>query len=178
MDTLGYSEGGALRSADATASLKAFVIRPGIHLTLPLSPSLEVRLTGGPVFIVMNFQYERNYMTSPITESLLLSAKDWAVGAQAGVAFEFRLNERLGFFLGVRGQVARAGSLEGDEQRLVMDQDGLDLSEPSKTGTLGFTSRNGFPVLTVPGEAGSSGLKNAVFDFTGIGLSAGLRIRF
>ncbi len=178
LDTLGYAEGGALRNADATATLKAFVVRPGIHLTLPLSPSLEVRLTGGPVFIVMNFRYERNYLTSLITESLRLSAKDWAVGAQAGVAFEFRLNERLGFFLGVRGQVARAGSLEGDEHRLILDRNGIDVSEPAKTGTLGFTRRSGFPVLTVPGEDGASDLKNAVFDFTGIGLSAGLRIRF
>ncbi len=180
LDTLGYSEGGALRSGDATATIKAFVVRPGVHLTFPLGSVLEVRLTGGPIFIAANFQYERNYMTTPITESLRLSAKDLAVGAQAGAAFEFRLNERLGFFLGIRGQIARAGSLEGDEHRLILDKDGLDLSEPQRSGTLSFSTRNGFPVLTVPGEAGpggATGAKNAVFDFTGIGLSAGLRIR-
>ena len=181
VDTFLFMERGAFRQADSASILRAFVIRPSVYLMLPLNDSLSIRAAGGPIFVRMNFRYERNYSTSylatTVSDSLRLAAEDSAIGFQAGVALEVRLNERIGFFLGAHGRYARATMFEGDEKRLRY-QDGIDVSEPQRKGILDFARRNGFPVLAVAAEAGSSDPKNAVFDFTGIGFSAGMRIRF
>jgi hypothetical protein len=177
LDSFSFMESGVFRTANGNLTLKAFLIRPGVHITFPLGGGLSVRATGGPIFAGLNFKYDRSYETTLTTENLYLNAKDKSIGIQAGVALEIQLNERIGVFLGAHGQVARAMSLEGDEQLLRLSQDGLNISEPKKTGTVKFTSRNGFPVLTVPGDDGLPGAKNAVFDFSGFGLSAGLKVR-
>jgi hypothetical protein len=176
-DKFSYMDLGIFRTAYSRSTLRAFVLRPGVHITFPLGRVLSLRATGGPIFIGVNLTYNRTYETTLVMEKLLLAAKDAAAGFQAGVTLDVRLNDRIGVFLGAHGQVARAMSLEGDEQLRRQSQYGLDLSEPRRTGILKITSRNGFRVLTVPADDGLSGSKNAVFDFTGFGLSAGLKIR-
>jgi len=181
VDTFLFMEHGAFRSADSASILKAFVIRPSVYFMLPLNDSLSIRVAGGPIFVRMNFIYERNYSTSylatTVSDSLRLAAEDSAIGFQAGAALEVRISERIGFFLGAHGRYARATMFEGYEKRLRF-KDGIDDSEPQRTGLLSFAHRDGFPVLTVAADASSSDPKNAAFDLSGIGFSAGMRIRF
>jgi hypothetical protein len=59
LDTFSYLDRGAFYTANSNSILEAFIIRPGVHITLPLGGVLSVRATGGPIFINLNFKYNR-----------------------------------------------------------------------------------------------------------------------
>jgi hypothetical protein len=176
MDQFGFMEGINYHTANSLPTLQAVIIRPGIYLTFPLGSTLSVRLDGGPALFITNFDYIRNAATTVSFESDHLSVKDIAIGIQAGISFEVNLNERIGLFLRTTGRYARAASFKGDE-KIDGTVNNMDVSEPQYTGPLYFIHRGSFSSLSVHPDITSSDARSAVFDFAGLDLSLGLRIR-
>ena len=175
-DGLGHMEDVYYQAAYLTPTLQTFIIRPGVYYTFPLGPTLSVRLDGGPALFVTSFEYNRNYSTASVDESYHLRGHDLAFGVQAGIGIELNLNERIGLFLRTTGRYARAANFTGDE-RLDRILNNGNASGPQYSGILYFLHRGSYPVLAVHLDSTSSDARSAVFDFTGLDLSLGLRIK-
>jgi hypothetical protein len=176
-DSFGFFEGVHHQTAISEPTLQAIIIRPSIYLTLPLSRLISVRLDGGPALFITGYEYIRNATTTVSGEYFHQKAKDVALGVQAGVGLELNLNERVGLFLRTTGRFARAASFEGDEQ-YDRSESRIDVPGPRYDGALYFLHRGSFPALTVRPDMPSLDARRAVFDFTGLDLSLGLRMKF
>jgi hypothetical protein len=153
-------------------------LRLGAFYAVPVNRLVTVCLNAGPALYSVDYgcscSYEMGGYAYQVSQTV--KAKDW--GAQGGIGLEIRMNARLAFILETQARYARISGFEGTE-RLYEHIGGQSFTSDT-TGTLYYVEKEGFPRLEVFSEAPAVGLDGheAVFDFSGISLRAGLNFKF
>jgi hypothetical protein len=153
-------------------------LRVGAFYAIPLNRLVTVCLNAGPALYAVDFgcswSYEMGGYAYQVSQTV--KAKGW--GAQGGIGLEIRMNARLAFILEAQARYARISGFEGTER--LYEYIGGQSSTSDTTGTLYYLKKEGFPRLEVFSEAPATGLDGdeAVFDFSGISLRAGLNFKF
>jgi hypothetical protein len=173
----GFMEGINYHTVNSIPMLRAYVLRPGLYYTLPLGRLLSLKLCGGPAIYFSEFEYNRNAVALKFEENFHQRARNTFVGVQAGAGLEVHLNERAALVFQATGRYARTSNLEGEEKH-VRIYETLDVSPPDYEGPLYFIPDAAFPRLSVRPEAPSAGARKAIFDFSGVDLTLGLRVKF
>ncbi len=185
-DTIWFHNEMGTRTANSTPVLRTMAIRAGLRYTVPLGSVLSASFMAGPVFHFAGFEYNRlaKYGYSPVSQTETFRSsyhiKVWKAfpGAYAGAELGVRLAHRTEIVLRAVYQLARASGWEGKEKLDLWQYPLGDVSPPEVEGTLYALTENGFPTLGVRAAPPGAGAAEAVLDFSGLSLSAGLRIRF
>jgi hypothetical protein len=148
-----------------------------LRYALPLHRVLAVLLSGGPEFHFVKFKYSRNYKLSLLEETIDQSADASGLGFQGSLGLEVSLNPRLALVLEGQGRYARITNFKGEER--LYRWENFQSSDSKESGYLYFVQEGNAPGLAILSqEPGGGNAERAVFDFSGVGFSAGLRFKF
>lgn len=176
-DSFVYTFSGIMASAHSGGFLKAWVLRPKLHYTIPLSKTFSVRLNAGPALFLASFDYDYQVFLPTQEESFYQSGRKAILGAQGAAALEVRVNSRTAFVLQASGRYGRTKNLTGTERTMVL-WNGLDRSGPEISGSFYFFPGGPFPSLAVRSEPPAGPARKATADFSGVDLTFGLRVKF
>jgi hypothetical protein len=155
-----------------------FSLRIGVFYAIPLNSLLTACFNAGPAFYSADYKCNWGAQTPGYAYSVSQRAKAKEWGVQGGIGLEVRMNERLAFILEAQGRFAKISGFEGEES--LYENLGGPVFTSDTTGTLYYVEKEGFPRLEVFPAAPAVGLDGheAVFDFSGISLRAGLNFKF
>jgi len=176
IDKIGFSEHGIYRTATSVPTIVLYAVRPSVYYRIPFSRMFHFILGGGPAVYFSTYEYCRTLGTSLLEETFRQSARNTIFGAQAAAGFQVYLNNRTALVLQAIGRYARGSNLKGEEEydRIYNT---LDVSLQDYQGTLLLVQGETYPRLAI-GPVEGAQRKKALFDFSGINLSLGLRIDF
>jgi hypothetical protein len=185
-DTIWFHDETGTRTANSTPVLRTLSIRAGLRYSLPIGAILNVSFLAGPAFHFVGFEYNRlaRYGYDPVPQSETFRSsyhiKVWKAfpGAFAGAELGARLGQRAEIVLRAVYRLARASGWEGTEKLDLWQYPLGNISPPEVKGTLYALTEDGLPSLGVRAASPGAGAGEAVLDFSGVSLSAGLRIRF
>jgi hypothetical protein len=148
-----------------------------LRYTLPLHRVLAVVLSGGPEIHFVKFKYARNFKLPSLEESIDQRADASGLGFQGSLGLEVSLNPRLALVLEGQGRYARITNFKGEER--FYHWENFQSSDSQESGFLYFIQEGNYPGLAIlPQEPSAGSAERAVFDFTGVGFSVGLRFKF
>jgi len=153
-------------------------LRLAVFYAIPLNRLLTVSVNVGPAYYSVDYEYAASVAMVNYEYDHSQNAKAGGFGAQGGVGFEIRMNERLAFILEARGRYAKISGFEGKEG--MYEYLGGPFATWDKKGKLYYFEEEGFPRLEVFAQAPTAGSnsREAVFDFSGVSLRAGLNFKF
>lgn len=153
-------------------------LRLGVFYAVPLNRLLTVCFNAGPAYYSVDYKYGGNIQMANYGYefSQRAKARDW--GVQGGVGLEIRMNQRVAFNFEAQGRYAKISGFDGKEA--LYEYLGGPFTTSEKNGTLYYVEEGGFPRLEVSPEAPATGFnsREAVFDFSGVSLRAGLNFKF
>jgi hypothetical protein len=149
----------------------------------PSSP-YDYRLMGLPEIKILSFRLGLFYryggnVTTPYSASSLTHRTDARqLGIHGGLGLEIRMNRRLAFIIEALGRYAKISGFKGKEE--TYEWSGYSSSTVEEHGTLFFIEGEGYPRLDIPpaGASGDQGAREAVLNFSGFSLRAGLNFKF
>lgn len=158
--------------------LKVLSLRLGLFLALPLNHLLTVCASAGPAWHFAEFKHTENVPLPGSEEARHLEGKAGHWGVHGGLGLEIRMNRRLAFILEAQARYARISGFEGKERSTVWEG-GLS-KEFGEDGTLYFLEGEDYPRLHIIQGQPDAALqaREAVFDFSGLSLTAGLNFKF
>jgi hypothetical protein len=154
-------------------------IRLGLYYRILFYRLLSIVLNGGPSLYLTEYSYG---MTSTIAglwrDKVNQSANATTIGFYGGFELEARISPKAALFLECQGKYARISGLKGTEIRELWEN-GLT-TDVNTTGTLYYIEGGAHPKLSFLNAApsGSGNARQAVFDFSGVCVRAGFKIRF
>jgi len=180
----GFQEGVHELGASCTPVLTTFALRPGLRCGILAGGPVELAVTAGPAVYFSSFKYNLgvsyNFVANQGTMSdysYYLKAQRTFLGAYLAVDLDLRVNSRSAIVLQAAYRVAKPSGWSGsDKTSLWGFLSGDTVSE--NAGSLFSMTRGPFPVLAVAAESPGPGASDAVFDYSGLSLQAGIRIRF
>jgi len=158
--------------------IKITSLRLGLYYVIPVSRLLAFCVSAGPEYHFAKYKYGGNTTTSFYAYSLEHEAKAQQLGFYGSFGLEIRMNRRLSFIIEAFGRYAKISGFEGDEEEYRW------MANQSKTvvekGTINFIEGVEFPRLDIPseGEPVVQSAREAVFDFSGASVQAGLNFKF
>jgi hypothetical protein len=155
-----------------------YSIRLGPHYELPLSGILMLRISGGPALVLAHYWYSYGASSQEFEDLIAQNADARALGLWGGLGFEIAMNNRVGFFVEAQGRYARITDFKGSER---YDQTKNFVASVTKmSGYLYLVEDGPFPRLAVVSDSTAAGqnARRAVFNFTGVNLVGGLKVRF
>lgn len=154
-------------------------IRLGLFYRIPFYRALSIVLNGGPALYLTDYSYG---LTSTISgawrDNVNQSASAKTIGFYGGFELEAKISPKAALFLECQGKYARISGLKGSEIRTIWENG--QTTEVDTTGTLYDIEGGAHPKLSFLNEApsGSGNARPAVFDFSGVCVRAGFKIRF
>jgi len=154
-------------------------IRLGLYYRIPFYRLLSIVLNGGPSLYLTKYSYG---MTSTIAgywrDKLNQSASATTLGFYGGFELEARISPKAALFLECQGKYARISGFKGEEVRELWE--GGSTTDVKTTGTLYYIEGSTHPRLSFLNEtpSGTGNARKAVFDFSGICVRAGFKLRF
>lgn len=179
-----FKEGTLDLGANATPVLQTFAIRPGLRYGILIGGPVELAVTAGPTVFFSSFKYDvgvnYDFMADIGTTSeysYYVKSNRTFLGAFAALDLDVRVNSRSAVFLRATYRYAKPSGWEGSQKTVDWTYGGFDESNEVQ-GRLYATDRGSFPILMMASENPGSGAGEAVLDYSGLSLSAGVRIRF
>jgi hypothetical protein len=172
----------------AHSELSAMPIRLGLFFSLPLSTKVNFTANVGTSYY-LEARYSARWSTDiplgmateKITE-LSTNAKKHPIGLHGGLGIEYRLSKTTSLYIETKGRFARFGGLEGSSE---FRSDEGAFTWFSETGKLYYESAPMLPnaprlimVQSTPPAGPGGQPREAVVDFSGFSLQAGVRIYF
>jgi hypothetical protein len=184
-DEILFEDGGRSLGATSSPILRTFVLRPGLRYGVFTGGPVRLSVTAGPALFLSSFKYNRgmaydyvDFLGTTSKYSHTLKASRTYLGAFAAVDAEVHLVARASIVLQAIYRFSRAAGWEGSEETFGWESGWGVGSEPEVLGRLAVVARGPAQVLAVPSASSGSGAREAVLDYSGLSLSAGLRIRF
>jgi hypothetical protein len=175
-----FHYGSLMKSYTAWTSTRTSVLAlgAGVYYERPLGPAWSLAFRGGPALYYADFFSTRDLVHPAGEDALTVDASALGFGAQAGLAFEWRLHRRAALFVEAQGRLARISGFEGEESHLWSLN--LQSWREKTSGTVYLEQGEGPPRLIVreEGSPDASGARKAALDLSGFGLAVGFRIRF
>jgi len=179
---------GPYASLDVDPTLTALPIRLGLYLTIPLNRTFNFNAdAGASVYLrarysdVWRMAYQAMDTEAGYIDITTQTEKKAApIGFQGGIGLEYKLSRKLFLCLDARGRYARFRGLEGSSAltsdfRAPFSEHGILYYEsvPMLTGSPRLIMVQNSPPDGPGGEP-----RQAVVDFSGVSLQAGIRIQF
>ncbi len=167
-------------SLESSTDLTVFTFKLSAYYTIALGRQIKIELNAGPALFYANLDYTLSDNGREFWDKMNLTGKAWKAGVQGGLGVQFGLNERVAFFVDVRGRYAKISNLAGSGFVSSGDNGMSAQSTTTTTGTLYFVPGTASPRLAVlpDGSSDAAGARKAVFDFTGADVVGGIIIRF
>lgn len=180
-----FQEGSHTLGASSTPILRTFALRPVLRLAVLSGGPLTLHVSAGPALLFGSFRFNQNVSYAFVAdqgtthdESYSIKARRTFWGAFAALDLDIRLNARSAIVLQATYRFARPAGWEGTEKTYEWITNVDEYKGPEIEGRLYSMTRNSLPVLVVSPQSPGAGAGEAVLDFTGLSLLAGLRIRF
>jgi len=158
--------------------IKITSLRLGLYYVIPVSRLLAFCVSAGPEYHFAKYKYGGNTTTTFYAYSLEHEAKAQQLGLFGGFGLEIRMNRRLAFIIEGLVRYAKISGFEGDEEeyRWMANQSTTVVEK----GTIDYIEGIEFPRLDIPSEGVPvpQGAREAVFDFSGASVQAGLNFKF
>ena len=163
-------------------TLRILPLRLGLFYSLPINSFLSLSLSAGAGYYRVKYQL-KIISGSVDLDGLEIKVSTSGLGFFGSLGLEMKLQRRAFLFLELRGRHARIGGFTGTETqvRCFLNQLGELYDETTQwDGTLYYTENQGRGNLTVSESAPPvpGTVREAVFDFSGFGLAAGLKFTF
>jgi opacity protein-like surface antigen len=184
--------GGATKYFTAGTKLNAIPIRVGLFLSLPASRKIDFTAHAG-ISYYLKAEYHADWYAAvmgqiPENPSQRLSTtaekRTAPIGFQGGVGIEYNLIHSVAFFIEAQGRYARFRGFEGTSASEPSEWGGV-LPSFSERGKLYYESVPMLPdaprlimVQSAPPAGPGGQPREAVVDFSGVSLQAGIRIHF
>jgi opacity protein-like surface antigen len=183
-----------ITSFDASTKLSAIPLRLSLFLTLPLSGKLNfIASAGASYYIEARYHgiweveegWSRGTMEYPYQKlSTTAEKKKTPLGFQGGIGIEYKVSTKTALFVEAQGRYAKFHGLEGTSLSEQGPWGGL-FPPFSETGKLYYESVPMIPneprllmVQSAPPNGPGGKPREAVVDFSGVSLQAGVRIYF
>jgi hypothetical protein len=161
--------------------IQVFTYRLGMYYTLPLNPPFSLILSAGPALYHFKYRYLLNFSDPGVSfdEGLLQDVASNILGAHVGLALELALNERSAIFLEAMGRLARSSTITGTES-VALSAGGISHPRIENSGDLYYylDGPNAGTTVRSSAPSGPGDVRKAVFDFSGVDLLLGFRIKF
>jgi hypothetical protein len=182
---------GFIKNFTAGMKLSAIPIRVGLFLSLPFSRKIDFTANTG-ISYYLKAEYHavwyatvepvRSIFENPSQKLSTTAEKRTApIGFQGGVGIEYKLIHNIAVFAEAQGRYARFGGFGGTSTSVPGDYGGV-LPSFSETGKLYYESvpliPNGPRLIMVQSTPPAGQPREAVVDFSGASLQAGIRIHF
>ncbi|MGA2532919.1 MAG: hypothetical protein ABSG19_07755 [Candidatus Aminicenantales bacterium] len=183
--------GGFTKYFTAVTKLKAIPIRVGLFLSLPMSKKIDFTAHAG-ISYYLKAEYQADWYVAVASAvespgqrlSTNAEKKETPIGFQGGLGIDYKLIRRIALFIEAQGRYARFRGLEGTSTSEPSRWGGV-LPSFSENGKLYYESVPMIPnaprlimVQSAPPAGPGGQPREAVVDFSGISLQAGIRIRF
>jgi hypothetical protein len=164
-------ENGTTVTVTNAVKISAVPIRAGLFFTVPAGSAVNFTFHVGSGYYLAKCDWDWN---SGVLGELHHSTKANGLGFDGGLGFEFNLSPGVAFFLEGTARYAKIKGFEGTEK-------GRELTDTwEQEGTLYYVEGTTYPSLylseTMP--TGYRVAREAVVDFSKVGVTAGLRMKF
>jgi hypothetical protein len=158
--------------------IKILSLRLGLFYIIPLNRLLTICISAGPEYHFADYKYGGNFTTPYSASSLTHRAKARQLGIHGSLGLEIRMNQRLAFIIEALGRYAKISGFEGKEETYQWANNQSTTVE--EHGIIFFIGGEEYPRLDIPsaGAPSGQGAREAVFDFSGVSLQAGLNFKF
>lgn len=166
-----------LKQLGSSPEITAFPISLGLFYKHPIHPSFSISFNGGTALYLTKYHYSLATSWTDWT-NLFHSAKATSLGFYGGIGLEIQLTKRATFLIEGRGRYVRISNFKGKaiEREYVV----FDYVDTELEGTLYYIEDGGKSFLAVYKEepSGFETVRKAAFDFSGLSLRAGFRVKF
>jgi hypothetical protein len=159
-------------------AVDAYSFRLGISYAIPVNRWLTVCVHGGPALCFVKYNFSRSLSTTSFEENYYQKAKATSLGFRGGLGLEIYLNQRTAILIEAQGRYAKFTDLRGSEKYSLTKSTSF-LIVREEEGSLYYLEEE-YPRLAIlpDGSSGDHNARKAVFNFTGVSLMGGLRVRF
>jgi opacity protein-like surface antigen len=168
-----------LSNLTSEPSVNSVDVRLGLQYEFSLVGFLKSYLGGGPSLNFANYSYGfGNKAGGEFEDTTVQDAKGSGLGLWGVAGLEVAMNDRVGFFVEAQGRYAKISNLKGTERS---DHWKNYMSTVTQASGYVYLVEDGvFPRLAVlPADSAASlNARRAAFDFSGVSLVAGLKVRF
>ncbi|MBN2246290.1 MAG: hypothetical protein JW755_10650 [Candidatus Aminicenantes bacterium] len=159
------------RRIENVPKVKAYPIRLGAFVSIPIFKKINVAFNGGPAYYFAHYNYNM-FFIRPYTVAQRVNGRGW--GFDGGIGLELEWNSRATLFIEVRGRHAKISTFKGTEKRLGYTYEGplcfLEFGEGSEIkGQLWVLNEE---MLIYPN------VKKAEFDLSGYAINVGAKVKF
>ncbi|MEE9502620.1 MAG: outer membrane beta-barrel protein [Candidatus Aminicenantaceae bacterium] len=165
---------GYLRRLDSQARVKAYPVRLGAFVTLPIFRKINVTFNAGPTYYFVRQFYNMSYPPYAVIQK----TSGQGLGFHGGIGLELEWSSRATLFIEYQGRYAKFNTFEGTEENVFsggrLKEEGplsfMEYIEGSETGRR----------LTVVNEEMllSPDVKLADFDLSGFAIRIGAKVKF
>ncbi len=171
---LPLAEPNYLRRLDSQARVKAYPVRLGAFVTLPIFRKINVTFNAGPTYYFVRQFYNMSYPPYAVIQK----TSGQGLGFHGGIGLELEWSSRATLFIEYQGRYAKFDTFEGTEENVFsggrLKEEGplsfMEYMEGSETGRR----------LTVVNEEMllSPNVKKADFDLSGFAIRIGAKVKF
>lgn len=159
------------RRLDSTPRVKAYPVRLGAFVTLPVFRNINVTFNAGPSYYFVHYKYNMSYR--PYALILKASGQGW--GFHGGAGLELEWNSRSTLFIEYQGRYAKLNNFEGVEEEVI------GAFRDKVEGPLLYIAGEGLPTLIgIFNEAPHwyDTVRKANFDLSGFAVRVGVKVKF
>jgi hypothetical protein len=159
------------RRLDSTIRVKAYPVRLGAYVTLPVFRNINLTFNAGPSYHFVKYTYNMSYR--PYAVILKANGQGW--GVHGGIGFELEWNSRSTLFIEYEGRYAKLSGFKGIEEEVV------GTSRDKTEGPLLYIAGEGLPTLIgIFREPPSwyDTVRKAEFDLSGFAVRIGAKVKF
>ncbi len=162
--------------------IKVSAFRAGLFYSLPFAGLLAISVHGGPALYSAEHSFSLGGSASFLRQGLVHTgyfqkATAKQIGFEGALGFEFNANRFVCIFVEVQGRYAKIDDLEGDERADFIQDNRLQSS--AEAGPVYFLDTGAYPELDIipSGGAVPGSAHQAMLDFSGVSILAGLKLR-
>ena len=155
---------------DSTPRVKAYPLRLGAFVTLPIFRKINVTFNAGPTYYFVRYRYNMAYR--PYT--LVQNASGQGLGFHGGIGLELEWNSRSTLFIEYQGRYAKFNTFEGTEEKVFF---GDRLKEEGPLCSMDYVGGNRLVVFNEE-MLSYPNVKKADFDLSGFAIRIGAKVKF
>jgi len=151
---------------DSMPWVRAFPVRLGAFVTLPVFRKINVTFNAGPAYYFVRYKYNMAYQPYTVVQK----ASGQGLGFHGGIGLELEWNSRATIFIEYQGRYAKFNNFEGVEFK----------SGTKEEGPLFYIEDEGMPQITIYDEAPQlyDTVRRADFDLSGFAIRVGAKVKF
>ena len=159
-----------IRRLDSTPRVKAYPVRIGAFVTIPVFNRINVILNAGPSYYFAQYNYNMSF--NPY--NVVTRAKGQGWGFHGGIGLELEWNSRSTLFVEVQGRNVKIDNFKGTEKRYGYTFEGplCYLESEDGSGIKGFLYVLNEEMLIYPN------VRKADFDLSGFAINVGAKVKF